>query len=128
MSASNYLEDKLLAATLTATTYTSPANVYVALYSTTPTDSSSGTELTGNGYARQLTTFTVNTGNGIANSSSTATFTASGGNWLPALGWAVTDASSSGNILYYSTLSPSQTVLNGNSLTIGTGNIQISMN
>jgi len=128
MSASNYLEDALLAATLTATTYTSPADVYVALYSTTPTDSSSGTELTGNGYARQLTTFTVNTGNGIANSSSTATFTASGGDWLPALGWSIVDDSTGGNILYYSTLSPAQTVLDGDDLVINTGNIQISMN
>jgi len=128
MSASNYLEDALLAATLTATTYTSPANVYVALYSTAPTDSSAGTELTGNGYARQVSTFSVNTGNGIANSSSTVTFTASGADWLPALGWAIVNANTSGNILYYSTLSPAQTVLDGEDLIIGTGNIQISMN
>lgn len=128
MSASNYLEDAILGATLTATTYTSPANVYVALYSSVPTESTSGTELTGNGYSRQLSTFTVNTGNGIANSSANVTFTASGGNWLTAVGWAIVDASSSGNILYYAGLSPSQSVLNGNSLTIGTGNIQISIN
>lgn len=126
MSASNYLEDALLNATLTATTYTSPANVYVALYSTAPTESTSGTELTGNGYSRQLTTFSVTSG--VANSTSTTTFTASGGDWLPAVAWGVVNASSSGNILYYNSLAPAQTVLDGNDLVIGTGNIQITMN
>lgn len=127
MSASNYLEDALLNATLANVAYTSPANVYLALYSTAPTDSSSGTELTGNGYSRQLTTFTVNTGNGIANSSANVSFTASGNNWPTVLGWAIVNANTSGNILYYSTLTPSQTVLDGNTLTINTGNIRISM-
>jgi hypothetical protein len=128
MSASNYLEDKILAATLTATTYTSPANVYTALYSTAPTESTTGTELTGNGYSRQITSFTVDTGNGIATNSGNVTFSASGNAWLPATAFGIVDASSSGNILYYGALSPAQALQAGDSLVLTTGNIIVTIN
>lgn len=126
MSATNYLEDALLNATLAATTYTSPANVYVALYSTAPTESTSGTELSGNGYARQEATFSVTSG--VASSTADVTFTATGGNWSTAVAWGIVNASSAGNILYYNTLVPSQTVLDGDDLIISSGNITITMN
>lgn len=129
MSASNYLEDKILAATLTGNTYTGPANVYTALYSVAPTDSTSGTELTGNGYSRQLTTFSVSTGNGQATNTGNVTFgAATGNNWLPVVAFSVVDASSSGNILYYGNVTPVQTVLTGDSYTFGIGNIVVTMN
>ena len=35
---SNYLENAIINATLRATTYTSPATVYVSLWTTDPTD------------------------------------------------------------------------------------------
>ena len=53
---SNYLENALLNATLRNTTYTSPATVYAALFTTDPTDDGSGTECTGSGYARKAIT------------------------------------------------------------------------
>ena len=42
---------------LRATNITAPANVYVGLYSAAPTDAGGGTEISGNGYARQLCGF-----------------------------------------------------------------------
>jgi len=42
--------------------------------------------------------------------------------------WSITDAASAGNILYYGGLNATQTVLNGNSLTFGIGNISVTMN
>ena len=58
MPMSNYLANAVANAALRNTSYTSPSTVYAALYSTAPTPSTSGTELTGNGYARVSTTFT----------------------------------------------------------------------
>ncbi len=50
---SNYLENALINATLRNTSYTSPTTVYVALYTSDPTDADSGTECSGTSYARQ---------------------------------------------------------------------------
>lgn len=125
MSASNYLENALLNATLGNVSYTTPATVYAALYSVMPTDSSAGTELTGNSYARQSTTFSV--ASGVATNTNTVTFGPASANWSTALGWAIVDASTSGNILYYDSFATAQTVLNGNSLVFGIGNITVTM-
>jgi len=54
---SNYLENALINATLRNTSYTSPATVYLALYTSDPTDADTGTEVTGNAYVRQSITF-----------------------------------------------------------------------
>ena len=54
---SNYLEAAIINATLRNTTYTSPATVYVSLWTTDPTDAGSGTEVSGGSYARTAVTF-----------------------------------------------------------------------
>lgn len=48
---SNYLENKLIDHVLRNTAYTPPATVYLALYTTDPTDADSGTEVSGGGTA-----------------------------------------------------------------------------
>jgi hypothetical protein len=119
------LANKLANATVANVSYTSPATVYTALYSVTPTANTSGTELTGNGYARQATTFGTPT-NGVIASTGNVTFTASGGNWLPTVAVAITDASSSGNIMYFQTIA-TRNVIDGNSLTFATGDIVVTI-
>ena len=54
---SNFLENALINATLRNTTYTSVATIYVALYTSDPTDADTGTEVTGGSYARTSVTF-----------------------------------------------------------------------
>jgi hypothetical protein len=125
MSASNYLENALLNATLANVSYTTPTTVYTALYSVTPTDSTSGTELSGSSYARQATAFSVTSG--VATNTGNVTFGPASANWVTAVAWSIADASTSGNILYYGPLSTAQTVLNGNSLTFGIGNVSVTM-
>jgi hypothetical protein len=126
MSASNYLENALLNATLANVSYTTPTTVYTALYSVTPTDSSAGTELSGSGYARVSTAFSVSSG--VATNTGNVTFGPASATWVTAVAWSIADASSAGNILYYGPLSTAQTVLNGNSLTFGIGNVSVTMN
>ena len=50
---SNDLERRILNATLRGSNYTSPSNVYVALFTTAPTDEATGDELTDSAYVRQ---------------------------------------------------------------------------
>ena len=125
MAASEYLDNALLNATLTNTSYTSPATVYAALYSVAPTKTTAGTELSGSGYSRQSVAFSVSTG--VATSTADVVFGPASATWSTAVAWAIVDDSTGGNILYYSSLSPTQTVLNGNTLTIATGDITITM-
>ena len=124
MSTSQYLENKLLNATLNATTYTSPTTVYLALYSTTGNATTAGTELTGNGYSRQTVAFSTATVGSVTNTGN-VTFSATGNSWT-ALSSAVVDASSSGNVLYFVNIVP-RTVAAGATLVYPVGSIAISM-
>jgi len=125
MSASDNFENKILNAGFGSGTLTKPANVYVALYSTAPTDSTSGTELTGNGYARQVVSF-GSAANGIVSSSGNVTFSATGNAWSTAVAVALTDASSSGNIMVYNALVPGRTLQAGDTLTFETADIKVT--
>ena len=125
MALTNYLENALLNATVRNTTYTSPATVYLALYSVAPTASTSGTELSGSGYSRQAITFNAPSG-GSVTSNVTVTFGPATGNWSTINATAVVDASTSGNIMYFTTTA-SQNILSGSSLVIGSGNVSITL-
>lgn len=122
---SDYLENKLLDGTVKATTYTAPANVYLGLYTTAPTSSTSGTEVTGSGYSRQLITFGTAAANGSITNTANVSFTASGGNWGLLPGSAILDASTGGNIMYFSSLN--RVVNDGDTLNFQTGKITVSM-
>ena len=126
MALSQYLENKLINATVGNVSYTTPATVYLALYSVPPTANTSGTELSSNGYSRQTVTF-GSAANGSASSTNTVTFGPATANWSPIVGSAVTDASSGGNILYFAGIAAAQVVLNGSSLVLGTGNVTVSL-
>ena len=125
MALTNYLENALLNATVRNTTYTSPATVYLALYNVAPTASTAGTELSGSGYSRQAITFNAPSG-GSVTSNVTVTFGPATGNWSTINATAVVDASTSGNIMYFTTTA-GQNILSGSSLVIGSGNVSITL-
>jgi hypothetical protein len=98
---SNYLEAAFGNAALRNTTYTSPATVYLALYSTNPTDADTGTEITGGAYARQSVAFTAPT-NGVFPNTSAINFPVATANYpAPVRYMGVRDASTVGNLLWY---------------------------
>jgi hypothetical protein len=126
MPMTNYLANSVANAVLRNTSYTSPASVYATLYSTAPTVSTSGTELTGNGYARQLTTFAAPSA-GVTSSNVAVTFgAATGNNWPTVVAFGIADASTSGNILFYKTIS-ARNIKVGDTLVIDTGDITITI-
>ena len=125
MAFTDYLENKLVAHTFSATAYTSPSTVYVALYTVAPTDSTTGTEVSGGGYARQSASFT-STGNAATNASAIEYPTATG-NYGTVVAVAILDASSSGNMLAYATLSASKTISTGDVFRIPAGDLDITL-
>lgn len=125
-SLSNYLENELLDHSLGTGAYTAPTNVYLALFTTDPTDADTGTEVSGSGYARQLVTFGAASG-GAASNTTEETFTASGGNFGTVTHTALYDAVTGGNMLWHGAMSASRTVNDGESLTFAIGAIDASL-
>lgn len=123
-SASNYLENKLIDHSLGTTTYTKPSAVYVALYSVMPSDSSSGTEVTGGSYVRKVATFTAAV-NGASTNTANIDFTSMPTTTVVGVG--ILDALSSGNLLYWTNLPSSVAVTSGDTVRISTGSLSISL-
>ena len=125
MAFTDYLENKLVAHTFSNTAFTSPSSVFVALYTVAPTDSTTGTEVSGGGYARQSAAFTT-TGNAATNASAIEYPTATG-NYGTVVATALLDASSGGNMLAYATLSASKTISTGDVFRIPAGDLDITL-
>lgn len=123
---SNYLEDALINATLRNTSYTSPTTVYVALYTTDPTDADTGTEVSGNGYARQSVTFSAPSGGATSNSAAVE-FPQATGSWGTVAYIGLRDASSGGNLLYHTALDASKTIATGDVFRIAIGSLAVTL-
>jgi hypothetical protein len=123
---SNYLENALINATLRNTSYTSPAAVYVGLYTTDPTDANTGTEVSGGSYARVAVTMGAPS-NGVSTNSAAVTFPTATGTW-GTVGWiGILDASTSGNLLYHTPLDASKSITSGDIFTIAIGNLSVTL-
>jgi len=123
---SNYLENALINATLRNTAYTSPATVYVGLFTSDPTDAGSGTEVSGGSYARTAVTFGAPS-NGASTNSAAVEFPQATGNWGTITHIGILDASSSGNLLYHTALDTSKVIQTGDIFKIATGNLSVTL-
>jgi hypothetical protein len=123
---SNHLENALINATLRNTSYTSPAAVYAALFTTDPTDAGSGTEVSGGSYARTAITF-GSPSNGVTTNSADVTFPTCTAAWGTVTHMGIFDASTSGNLLYHTPLDASKTVDSGDIFKISSGNLSVTL-
>ena len=123
---SNFLENALINATLRATTYTSPATVYVSLYTTDPTESDSGTEVSGGSYARTAVTMGAPS-NGVSTNSADVTFPTATASWGTVTHIGIHDALTSGNLLFHTPLDTSKTIDSGDIFKITTGNLSVTL-
>ena len=123
---SNYLENALINATLRNTAYTSPTTVYVALYTTDPTDADTGTEVSGNGYARQSVTFSAPS-DGATSNSAAVEFPQATGSWGTVAYIGLLDASSGGNLLFHTALDASKTIATGDVFRIAIGSLTVTL-
>ena len=123
-SASNATETLLLKYSLTADAVTRPTAWYIGLHTADVTDAGTGTEVTGNGYARTAVSFTVT--NDTATNSATVTFpTASGGSWGAVSHIGIWSATTAGTLYYHGALQASKSVADGDTFTIQSGALTI---
>lgn len=123
---SNYLENALINATLRNTSYTSAATVYLALYTTDPTDADTGTEVTGGSYARQSITFGAPS-NGVSTNSAAIEFPQCTASWGTVTHVGIRDASTAGNLLYHTPLDASKTIDSGDIFKIAIGSLSVTL-
>ena len=124
----DFAENKTVDALLRGQTLGAPATGYAALFTTCPTDSTAGTEVSGGSYARVAitsslanwagtqsagsTTASSGTG-GTTSNNGTITFPAPTANWGVVTCWGILDASTAGNLWVYSALTVNKTINNG---------------
>lgn len=125
MSKTDYLETNLLNHVLRNTAYSSPTTVYVALFTAAPTDAGGGTEVTGGAYVRESVAFDAPVGGQVVNSADVL-FPIATLDWGTIVAFALFDASSSGNMLYYANLTASRDILTGDQLRFPAGQLIVS--
>lgn len=136
-------ENKILDAVLRAQALGAPATSYMALYTTCPTDSTAGTEVTGGSYARVAVTSSLVNWAGTQSAGSTTASSGTGGTTsnniaitysAPTANWGVVtctgllDAPTGGILWIYTALTANKTINNGDaapSFAIGSFTFQI---
>lgn len=126
---SNYLENKLVDLILRGQAFSAPANVYVGLFTTDPTDAGGGTEVSGGSYARVALSGALASWAGTQSAGSTSASSGTGGvtsnnaaitwaaaptaNWGTVTHFGIFDAATTGNLLIHGALTASKTINNG---------------
>ena len=125
MSFTNFLETEILDHVFAGAAYTAPSTHYLGLFTSAPGEAGGGTELSGSAYARQSVAFTTS-GNTTSNNAAVEFPTATG-SWGTVTHVGVFDASSSGNLMAYATLSSSKAIATGDVFRVPSGDLDITL-
>lgn len=135
---SDYLEAKYLDLVYNGVAFTPPAAIYVALYTSDPTDADAGTEVTGGGYARVQVNpngggapqfalaVTDGAGKLVANADEIV-FPAATAPWGTITHFGAKDAATGGNLLHHGALDEPQVVGTGGVFKIAAGALRLRM-
>lgn len=124
MTATDYLEGRLLDHACGVNPYTMPSSLYLCLHYNDPTESGAApNQVVGGGYAPQLITFGTQV-NSVSSSTNSQTFSN-----MPAVTvshFVIRENSPTGNPCFVGILSTNRTVSVGDPVTFGVGQIAIS--
>jgi len=132
-SFSDYLENKVLEHVVAKTSFTMPTSpLYLALCTTVPTDSSTGSTLVEanyTGYARKSVAGTdwASASGGSISTANQITFAACTGSTSTVVGWALVDASSSGNVIAWGTCTSTVISTTATPATVNAGGLTITL-
>lgn len=125
MAGSDYTENKLLDHLLGVAAFTSPATVYVALYTTDPTDADAGVEVSGGGYARQAVTFSAAAAGATSNAAK-VTFPTATASWGTLSHWGIRDAATAGNLLVHGAFTTAKVIDTDDTFEIAAGDLDVT--
>jgi len=129
-SKSDFLENELLDHVLGGGDYSRPATVYVALFTVAPSDSGGGTEVSGGSYARvavtnNATNWPAASGGAKSNGTEIA-FPEATASWGTVVAFAIFDAETGGNMLYWADLTTSKSIDSGDTAKFAVGDLDIT--
>lgn len=139
---SNYLENKVIDWFFRAQTFTPPAGLHVGLLTSAPSDTGGGTEVSGNAYARQNLAPSLTNWAGTQGAGSTSTSTGTNGttsnngiitfptptaSWGTVTHFAIYDASTGGNLLWYGALQIAKTINQGDTVTFPAASLTVQI-
>ena len=124
----NYLEKKVLDHCLKTTSYNPPGPLYLALFSATPGPTGGGTEVGYTSYARQPIYFGIISSGRVISQNAQVNFPQCGVTGDTAAYWGIMDALTGGNLLAYGALAASKVIVQGNTPTVASGQVTISIN
>ena len=122
---SDYLENKVIDWLFRGQTFSPPAGLHVGLLTAAPSDTGGGTEVSGNNYARvnlapslanwagtqAAASTTASTGNtGTTSNNNAISFPTPSGSWGTVTHFAIYDAASAGNLLFFAALTIPKTI------------------
>ena len=129
----DYLEAEIRKHIFRTGSFTKPAALHIALFTAAPGEAGGGTEVTGGSYARvQRDPLDANwTGasatDGLTDNAAAITYPAPTANWGVVTHFAIMDAASAGNMLFYGALSVSKTINNGDAApSFGVGDLDVT--
>ena len=126
MDFTNYLANKLISATVRAIPFTTPVNVYLALFTTDPTKDNKGDEVEAESYNRQKITFNAPV-NGVTANASQIDFSVATGNWGN-VGWVgIFDQEVAGNLMYFTALDNSKEILTGDQFRVDVDKLNLQL-
>ena len=124
MQLSAYLKDELLNHLLRNDQMVSPSVVYLALFTSDPTEDATGIEVSGGSYSRQTITF-ASPASGISLSSAQVTFPVATFTWGEITHGAIFDSQAGGNMLFFAEFPSPKTIQATDQLVLGSGNISV---
>jgi hypothetical protein len=129
-SKSNYLENEILDHLLGGGDFARPGTVYLALYTTAPSDAGGGVEVAAADYARlsitnNATNFPAASG-GAKSNGTDFVFPEATNAWGLVIAWALFDAATSGNMLYWGDFSLTQTIGVGAAAKVKAGDLDFA--
>lgn len=138
---SDYLENKLVDQLFRGQSAPTTTTLHVGLLTAAPSDSGGGTEVSGSNYARVAVTSslanwagTQGAGTTVASSGTSGqtsnngaiTFPTPSGTWGTVTHFGIWDAATSGNLLFYGTLTIAKTINQADTVTFPAGSLAIT--
>lgn len=129
---SSYLENRINDHVLGNVAFTAPSTVFFALFTSAPTETGGGTEVStsGSAYARvgvtnNATNFPASV-NGTKTNATNITFPTATANWGTVTAFGVFDSVTGGNLLYFGNLQTSRSIVSGDTARFAAGDFSIT--
>tara|TARA_B110000908_G_C10252227_1_gene452816 strand:+ start:1527 stop:1910 length:384 start_codon:yes stop_codon:yes gene_type:complete len=126
MDFSNFLADSLINATTRAIDYSTPAKVWVALYTTDPTKEDVGTEVDQASYNRLEVTITEPV-DGVSTNANEMKWSTATTAWGVIAYVGIRDAETDGNLLYFTNLEEAKDIQVGDQFQIVVDNLTLTL-